>query len=559
MARRTIFRWFVLTILTAALVASLVAMVALKGGLDEVWLYATLTLYGTALLVYWLIGAGTKVASGSDDGIAEKVAAALAASGRRSSQTLSEPEPELVVEPTRTEPIVFPTAAPAAYQFRGYTLYQRGDSRFFSKAAPPGAQTIALPSGYEATWDDGKGKPILIEVGAAVDEEPEVVQGVAQKACSAMTAPGEFCENFAKDGSKYCTKHVTYRGGDELFEVRKPGMMSPGKSQRFGAPNIEVRMDRPSAKPLKLKRGPEPSVEVRLAKPSNTKELEYKRGKAVEIPIDRATGKPLKLRPAGNVEVELDRREPEKPLRFARANEPIVRLSKPAPGKPVKFGRANEPIVRVAKPTEGKPIKFPKRDEPTLKVGKPPAPKPLRFKAGPEPSIREDQAVPKKARGKQLGASELVIKQPTGIPNASPKGKQLSASELVFKTPSIAPAKKGKQLPVSEIVVKKPGNAPAPKGKQLPASELVFKTPANASTPKGKQLSASEVVVKKPGVAKPAAPLKVVPPKIIVKKSGAARPAPARVARGNDEPEIVVVKDTKRRTMLGVAGDAPKK
>ncbi len=496
MARRSVIRWFVLTILTAALVASLVAMYTVQGGLDEVWLYATLTLYGTALLVYWLMGAGTKIFPRSDDEIAKKVAAALAASERRSSQALSEPEPELVVEPSRTQPIVFPTPmAPApAYQFRGYTLYRRGDSRFFSKAAPPGAQAIELPSGYEATWDDGKGKPILVEVGAAVADEPEVVADVAQKACSAMTAPGEFCEKFAKDGSKYCTKHLAYRGGDELFEIRKPGLKAGGRSQKFGAPNFEVRMDRPSAKPLKLKRRSEPSIEVRLAKPSNTKELEYKRGKAVEIPIDRSSGKPVKRRPAGNVEVELDRREPEKPLRFGRASEPIVRLGKPPPGKPVKFGRADEPIIR----------------------------------------------------------------RPPGGANAPPKGKRLPASELVFKTPSNPTMKKGKQLAASEIVVKKPGNAPVGKGRQLPASRFVFKSPSNASTPKGKQLSASEVVVKKGG-AKPVAPLKVAQPEIVVKKPGAARPAPVRSSRASDEPEIVVVKDTKRRTMLGVAGDAPKK
>ncbi|HEX9816098.1 MAG TPA: hypothetical protein VGB18_03880, partial [Candidatus Thermoplasmatota archaeon] len=306
-------RWFVLTVLTAAALASLGTMYLMEDGFDDVWFFATLVLFGVALLLYWLIFAGTKAPSPRDEEIAEKVAAAIAVgetrqTGERRQQTLS--EPELVVEPSRTEPIVFPpplAPTPAAFQFRGYTLYGRGDSRFFSKSMPPGAAAIELPPGYEAKWNDKKGKPILIEVSGAGDE-PEVVQDVGQKACSAMVAPGEFCENFAKTGSKYCPRHTDYRGGDELFEVRKPGMLGRGKSQRFAALDIEVRVAKPTAKPLKFRRGPEPRVEVRVAKPSNTTPLEFKRGKAVEVNRARPSAKPLKLRPVGNVVVELDRR-----------------------------------------------------------------------------------------------------------------------------------------------------------------------------------------------------------------------------------------------------------
>lgn len=543
MARRSIIRWIVLSILTAALVASLVAMYVTEGALDEVWIYASFTLYGVALLLYWLIGAGatTKVLSDEERAeVAEKVAAALAASSARETETtLAEPEPEIVVEPSRTEPIVFPTStAPAAFQFRGYTLYGRGESRFFSKSTPPGAQAIELPEGYEAKWDEKKEKPVLVEIVALQDEEPEIIVDSGKKACSAMVAPGEFCENFTKEGSKFCAKHVDYRGGDDFFEVRKPGVMTKGRPQRSAAPELEVRLAKPSAKPLKFKRGPEPSVEVRVARPSNTKSIEYKRGKAVEINIDRRAMKPFKAKPGRNVEVEVDRREPEKPLKFGRAGEPVVRLAKPGLGKPVKFGRANEPVVRVAKPVAPKPLKLARGDEPTLKVARPPAPKPLRLKSAVEPTIREDQATRAKPKGKQLSASEVVVKRPTGGSDAAPKGKRSSASELVFKTPT---------------------RAPVPKGKQLAASSVVVKTPSNAAVPKGKQLAASDVVVKKGGMAKPASPLKIGQPDIVVRKAGAKPPAAPPKSRKSDEPEIVVVKDTKRRTMLGVAGDSPKK
>ena len=567
MARRSVFRWIVLAILTAALVASLVTMYVVEGGFDEVWTYATLALYGVSLLMYWLIGAGAKKSELTDaerDEVAQKVAAALAASSTRSSQTTvsePEPEPEIVVEPSRTEPIVFPTPAPVGYQFRGYTLYARGDSRFFSKGTPPGAQAIVLPEGYEAKWDDKKQKPVLVEVVPPGEEEPEIVLDSAKKACSAMVAPGEFCENFTKEGSKYCAKHADYRGGDELFDVRKPGVMTQGKTQRFGAPEIEVHVAKPTAKPLKFKRGPEPNIEVRVAKPSNTKSIEYKRGKAVEIQIDRRASKPLKLRPAGNVEVEVDRREPEKPLKFGKPNEPVVRLARPSAGKPVKFGQPNEPVVRVAKPSAGKAVRFGRGEEPTLKVAKPPAPKPLRLKTAPEPTIREDQATPGKPKGKPLPPSTLVVKQPTALNKPPPKGKQLPASELVVKSPTNTPMPKGKRLPPSELVVRQPTalNKPPPKGKQLPASELVVKSPTNKPMPKGKQLPASDVVVKRPGVAKPAAPLKVGQPEIVVRSASAARPAAPAKARKQVEPEIVVVKDTKRRSLVGMVGESPKK
>ena len=171
-------------------------MFVVHGVVDEVWVYASLALYGMALLVYWLIQAGARPgARERRDEIAEKVALALAAGQGPSTENVSEPEPEIVVEPSRTEPIVFPAmvpTAPAAYNFRGYTLYERGGSRFFSKATPPGAQAIELPPGYEATWDAKKDKPVLVEV---LEPEPEVAPEVQQKPCSAMVSPGEFCEN----------------------------------------------------------------------------------------------------------------------------------------------------------------------------------------------------------------------------------------------------------------------------------------------------------------------------------------------------------------------------
>jgi hypothetical protein len=488
-----------LSILTLGLVASLVTMFVMQGGLDEIWVYASLALYGMALLVYWLITAGSKpqLTQGKDD-VAAKVAAALAAGAPRAPAVMSEPEPELVVEPSRTEPIVLPTPlepTPSAYTFRGFTLYERGTSRFFSKSSPPGAQAIELPEGYEAKWDDKKEKPVLIEVLQEEPETPDVTVVSQQKPCSAMIAPGEFCENLAKDGSKYCGRHVNFDREEEIFEVRKSGSPKAAKGPRFATPQIDVRYARPSPKPFKIKPAKPAAIEVRVAKPSNTKELEYKRGKPIEVKAPRAASKPFKPRGSSEIVVEHDAPEHMKPL---------------------KFGRANEPMVRVAKP---------------------PAPKPLHLRAAAEPTIKVDHALPTKGKGKGLAHSDVVLRK-GAFSKPVPKGKQLSMSEIVVKKPaSPASQAKGKQLPASEIVLKQPhAGKPAPKGKQLPASEIV---------------------VKKPGTAKPVAPLKFAKDDFVVRSTRDAR-APAKLPK-IVEPDIVVVKDTKRRSTLGIGGEAPKK
>jgi hypothetical protein len=391
-------------------------MFGVRGEADAIWISASLSLYGLGLIVYWLAGAGRSSTrpDGARDEVAEKVAAALAAGGQGSSAVAMPSEPEMVVEPSRTEPIVIP-AKPTPYAFRGFTLYERSGKHFFSKGKPPGATAVTLPEGYEAKWDKKKDRPLLVEVAAAPEEEMEVVTQTARKPCSAMTAPGEFCTNDAKEGSRYCGRHANYQGPADSFEVHKPGTSSGGKSPKVAAPTFEVRLARPTPpKPLNAKRSKPTTVEVRLAKPSNTKPLSFTSGKAAEMRTAKPTAKPVK------------------------------------PGKPSTVE------VRVAKPSNL------------------PQPKGKKAKSGPakapQTEVRRDIATPSKKKGKQLGASEVIIR--------------------------------------------------------------------------------------KPGTAKPAAPLRVAPADVVVKSASDRKSTPQTLKVA--ESEIVVVKDTKRRTMLGVAGNKPK-
>lgn len=235
-------------------------------------------------------------------------------------------ETPLVVQPAIEQPI-----AAVGFEYRGFTLYQRPSRKkgakpvyLFSKGKVPGARPTSLPEDYGVEWDGKKRRPSLAApkpVKPLVEEpEPLATRRPARsegptlvaapgKLCSAMTGFATFCSNPARDGSKFCAKHASYKpgayeskvefrtdrtkaarpvrfGGGPVIEVKTPRGTGRPKPIRVAAPNLVIRTAKPQApKPLKIGWG---RVEVQPAKAKRGKPIDVGWGK-VEIRAPKAT------------------------------------------------------------------------------------------------------------------------------------------------------------------------------------------------------------------------------------------------------------------------------
>lgn len=429
------------------------------------------------------------------------------------------PDLPLVVEPSPSRPeLLVPSAAKAeparaeGYVFRGHTLYQRGSSekpiRFFSKKKGETGTPIPLPSGFEAFWDPKKGRPSLRALAPSpleetVEEMETQVAGGDGKRCSAWTSIGIMCENLARDGSVYCTRHANYKPEQltSQFEVNVPRGGAGGKAVKGGLGAFEVRVGgKPGGpKPLKIK---PVEFEARVARPTVKGARRTLRMPEFEVQHDRRAMKPFKTVKAGEFEVSAAKPAP-KPLRLKEPNL-VVRGPARVPLKPLKL---REPELRI-------------------RSGAAPPMKPLRLR---EPNLQVRGGAAKPAKPLRLREPTLNVRAPTAH---VPKPLRLAEPNVLVR--------RGVGTPGKPLRLKEP-NLEVRSGAAKPAKPL-------------RNIADAPMEVKKSGSLGRGKPFRPAEPKLEVKSGASKPPKPFK----SNPSDILVERDNKDRSGVGLAGSSKK-
>lgn len=449
---------FAALIVTVAFGLAFGLMYVLWARFHPAYFYTSLAIY-VVLLVLALLLVGRRPRD-LDQEVEGDLEDATAAAGTMASATGAARAPVAVLETPEGIPIQVekatgmalgmqvPTIAPAAaaaparpFRLRGFTLYERdtkqGTQRFFARGKPVGgARPIPLPPTHTARWDNKKKRPALEPVPSPpthpmLEPEPEVVvarptahvpagvalrrpaaqepptSAVRPRPCAAFTSPGVMCPKPAREGTAYCAQHARYRPESvtQEFEVRRDARSVRPGGLRGGVGGFEVRLAKPSVKPLRLRA---PEFEVRTARPSTHPAPPAGRGKAakpakppvrgrpirspMERPFDvrvaRPTVRPLRVRTPGELEARIARPKAPKPLRVRPAKEPVVRGGASLRDvEPLRLKPAREPVVRSAPSLDkAKPLRV--APSPMIVRTSKPNAKSVRLKAGREPVVR---------------------------------------------------------------------------------------------------------------------------------------------------------------------------
>ncbi|MBI2078633.1 MAG: hypothetical protein HYT80_09750 [Euryarchaeota archaeon] len=505
MDKKTVGRILGLLVVSGGLAASIITMYVGLARFEPVWFWSSV---GGYIVLLFLVLFIFRIRPEEEDA-AKAVAGRAPLAGKAGALAAAslEEAPIEVQKATGMLPVEAATReeAPPGFAYRGFTLYATTvagkTTHVFAKKPPANAEPVLLPTGHEAVWDAKKKAPKLVRL---VDETPEVViERGAGRPCSAWTTPGEICENVALAGSPYCKAHAKYRSGDEWGTVdaqiarrdQKGGMF------RSAAPKMEVITARPKAKPFTVRI---PTVDVRTSRP---------------------TAKPLKGWKPTTPEVRTARGQPVKPLRLGEPQF-SVRLGKDKAPKPLRLG---QPRVEL-RPTKGTPPKPLRLREPDVRFRdtRPKAEKPLRWG---RPDIDVRDARPKAAKPLRLREPEVNVR------DAHPK----AAKPLRFGQANV-------EVRETRPPARKPLRLAEPKIEIKGASPRAAK-PLKIAEPK------IEVRVAKPKAAKP---LDLVDMSNVEVVSGASKKA-AALKGLKPAGEVLVVKDTRGRSDVGVPDDARRK
>lgn len=473
-------RWIAIAGLTVLFAAAIGTMYALWAEFVPVFFYIALSAYAVGIALVFVF-VRSRMEIGGMQGATRTTE--LPAGPPELPPT---PDLPLVVEPSPSRPELLSPPMPAqaaqeGYTFRGHTLYQRGSGskpiRFFSKRPGESGTPIALPVGFEAFWDDKKGRPALRALKESpltetVEELETHVAGGDGKRCSAWTSIGIMCENPARDGSLYCARHVHYKPEQVTgqFEVTVPRGGHAGKAVRGGLGAFEVRVGgKPSGpKPLRIQ---PTEFEARVARPVVKGGRKALRMPEFEVQHDRRAMKPFKGVKAGEFEVSPARPAP-KPLRLKEPSL-VVRGPLRAPAKPL---RLREPELRIrggAAPAT-KPLRL---REPILNVrsGAAPPVKPLRLR---EPNLNVRGPVAHAPKPLRLTEPNVVVRRGVGTPG---KPLRLKEPRLEVRTGAAKPAKPLRNIADAPLEVK--GSGSLMRGKPFRPAEPKLVVRSGASKP----------------------------------------------------------------------------